>query len=313
MKIYHIIIDLYRIVGIVPPKSTQQYPFNRTNLLVLIVFSAIVISENVFFFCYAQNFQEYTDSFYVLFTVDTAWLNYAAIVWEMRNIFRFIKSLENTIGKSEKNHTKPTTHYEKKLLVKFEFFLFYQGWMNQWQSESTKKVIGRLRNGVKIYISLWWRCLFRVWYCRRWSSAISAILQLTRAETLGRCRIHCGRQCHLPNIKLLFRNQHFWSPFSGNLIFKDTIWLEESNWIFVRGHTPIDSNVLHHTHRHMSCSIRVRYVFDANHNESSSWRGFEHCQSHGETQPTPLWADERIAKMHRFPFDRETAEYSFWI
>lgn len=102
MKIYRTIIDLYGIVGILPPKSTEMFPFNRINLLVLIIFSAIVVSENIFFFCYAENFQEYTDSFYVLFTVDTAWLNYAAIVWEMRNIFRFIRSLENTIGKSEK-------------------------------------------------------------------------------------------------------------------------------------------------------------------------------------------------------------------
>lgn len=102
MKIYHIIIDLYRIVGIIPPKSSEKYPFNRKNFLVLIIFSAMVVSENIFFFCYANNFQEYTDSFYVLFTVDTAWLNYAAIVWEMRNIFTFIKSLENTIEQSEK-------------------------------------------------------------------------------------------------------------------------------------------------------------------------------------------------------------------
>lgn len=153
MKIYQIIIDLYRIVGIIPPKSNKKHPFNRTNLLVLILFSAIVISENIFFFCYAENFQEYTDSFYVLFTVDTAWLNYAAIVWEMRNIFKFIQSLEDAIGKSEDK--KPWTMFgsfgEKK--CKF-FFLFYQGWTNRWQSESTKKVISRLRNGAKHYTLL---------------------------------------------------------------------------------------------------------------------------------------------------------------
>lgn len=103
MKIYHIITDLYRIVGIIPPRSAEKHPFNGKNLLVLITFSALVVSENIFFFCYAENFQEYTDSFYVLFTADTAWLNYAAIVWEMGNIFKFIKSLENTIKEREEN------------------------------------------------------------------------------------------------------------------------------------------------------------------------------------------------------------------
>lgn len=67
------------------------------------MFSAMVFSENIFFFFYAENFQEYTDSFYVLFTVNTAWLNYAAIVWEMPRIYEFIENLENTINQSKRS------------------------------------------------------------------------------------------------------------------------------------------------------------------------------------------------------------------
>lgn len=103
MEIYQIIKDLYRLVGIIPPVSSERHPFNRKNLLVLSIFSAIVLSENIFFFFNAENFQEYIDSFYVVFTVDTAWWNYAAIVWEMSKIYEFIENLENTIKKSEKN------------------------------------------------------------------------------------------------------------------------------------------------------------------------------------------------------------------
>lgn len=78
----------------------------------------------------------------------------------------------------------------------------------------------------------------------------------------------------------------------------------------MRDHTSIDSYVLHHTHRYLSCSIRVWYLFDADHNELSSQKGFECCQSDGEKQSTPLWADECFAEVHRFSLDCETAEYS---
>lgn len=100
IKILRSIRKYYAIIGINLNQAIKENPLNQKNLTALIGMSIAIISANKFFFCDAETFWEYINSFYATCTVTVAGVNFAVIIWKTANVFKFVQNLEETIASS---------------------------------------------------------------------------------------------------------------------------------------------------------------------------------------------------------------------
>lgn len=97
---YQTLIKHFALMGIQSDQITKKYLLNSKNVFVLIMLVICSISANVFLWYEADNFKEYTESFYGTSCVTVSFANFTVNVWKMPNMFRLIENLENCIAKS---------------------------------------------------------------------------------------------------------------------------------------------------------------------------------------------------------------------
>lgn len=101
MKFFQSIQEYFAIMGINSSQSVDVHPFNRSNLITLLIFCMLVITSNKFLLFEAKYFEEYIDSFYLTCTGTLAAINFVVIIWKMTKVFEFIKGLESVVHRSK--------------------------------------------------------------------------------------------------------------------------------------------------------------------------------------------------------------------
>lgn len=101
MKIFQSNLKLLQIMGITSFQSIQSNPFNIRNVVLLSIFVSSVIMSGGFLFYTANDFSEYTESFYVTSTLIVSGTVFVNFVLNMRKFFQLVNSIEDVIQKSE--------------------------------------------------------------------------------------------------------------------------------------------------------------------------------------------------------------------
>lgn len=99
MKFFQSTQEFFGVLGI-----SSQYLMHKRNvksILTMLIFGQALISNYVFLLLKAENFREYTDSFYATATITIAAVNFVIAILKMAESVRFIENCENTIEKSK--------------------------------------------------------------------------------------------------------------------------------------------------------------------------------------------------------------------
>lgn len=103
MKIFQSHAKNLAILGITAHQSMQRYPFlNARTVVSTVIFILCVIVNAVFLLFVASNFDEYTNSIYVVLTVLIVFNVFVIHIWKMKELFETMKTIENLIQKSKK-------------------------------------------------------------------------------------------------------------------------------------------------------------------------------------------------------------------
>lgn len=99
MKIFQSIERRFGSLGIYIRQAFQENRFNSKNLTILCIFVVFTILTMAFFLFEAENFREYSESFYV--TVCTIFNSFAFTIfmWKHSELFELIMAIETTIQK----------------------------------------------------------------------------------------------------------------------------------------------------------------------------------------------------------------------
>lgn len=89
------------IMGIDSRSAAQNIPLNARNFSALILLALPIGLQCVYLNKVASIFQEYIEFIKIIIAMWTGTTAFAAIIWNMSKLFRYIDSLEATINKSE--------------------------------------------------------------------------------------------------------------------------------------------------------------------------------------------------------------------
>lgn len=103
----------------------------------MLIFGQALISNYVFLLLKAENFREYTDSFYATATLTIAAVNFVIAILKMAESVRFIENCENTIEKSK--CSEPI----KIVMTPANQWKYFQEWEIQHQKQFTRKLINK--------------------------------------------------------------------------------------------------------------------------------------------------------------------------
>lgn len=101
MIIFKDIKNYYAIAGLNPNHPTCKHPFNKKIVTVGFGFSVAAFLCLMFFFCVASSFEEYSSLLYLLSTGNFTVFCFIILVWKRKNLFEFVKSIEDLIDERE--------------------------------------------------------------------------------------------------------------------------------------------------------------------------------------------------------------------
>lgn len=89
-----------RIIGMTAHQSTQNYPLNARNLVMILIFG-MNITCNIGFLIYeTNNLMEFTDSLYLTLTAILAVSILINLTWKIRQLFVFVNRVDETVDQS---------------------------------------------------------------------------------------------------------------------------------------------------------------------------------------------------------------------
>lgn len=100
MKILQIAQENFSIIGIDANQSTQKFPLNTRNSLVLFTLCSVLASDLMYLIYDANDFKDYAVAILASCTMILSVLIYASILVKMRIIFDFLHRLEEIINNS---------------------------------------------------------------------------------------------------------------------------------------------------------------------------------------------------------------------
>lgn len=101
MKLFQSIQRGLALVGLTSYQSRQKNPFSRKILITTFSYTLTVISFDVYLFCVARTFWEYTENIYTNSQLTVAVFCYIIVVFKMKNIFQGFNECEIFTVKSE--------------------------------------------------------------------------------------------------------------------------------------------------------------------------------------------------------------------
>lgn len=101
MKIIQFTLKFTLYLGIGAYQSVQKHPFNRQNILALLILGSSTISCLIHFFRNAQTFADYTYSVAAFSSMLVATIVHAIILWKMPALFECLDELERCVDESE--------------------------------------------------------------------------------------------------------------------------------------------------------------------------------------------------------------------
>lgn len=90
-------------IGIDRKQLTAKNAFNAQSLKCFFVLGMLVIFSDVYFFHLANNFREYTESFYITSMSNSVFLVFSIAVWKMKALFLFIDDSDRILSSSEQS------------------------------------------------------------------------------------------------------------------------------------------------------------------------------------------------------------------
>ena len=81
--------------------GSPEHPFNKRNLLRILISSVSIISLCTYFFCEAKTFFEYSRSIYAIGAIVDTTLNFGVIVWSLRSFLHCFIEAKQIIDGSE--------------------------------------------------------------------------------------------------------------------------------------------------------------------------------------------------------------------
>lgn len=88
-------------LGITSSQSVQKYPVNVKNLVCIVWFGLMTISEAMFLITEANTLKEFVAVLNASLTLVVEYIEFLLHVWKMGKLFEFIVNFENLISKSE--------------------------------------------------------------------------------------------------------------------------------------------------------------------------------------------------------------------
>lgn len=154
MKVLEFVKSEFSMLGIClnTTKSVQRYSFNLKNSLILSVLIIGIILSCVHLLYIAKSFNEFTYSLYAMSSMLTGTICFAAMVWKMQPMSKYVDRLESTINKSEY-----TFQFERSFSVSFNSLwvqdknlIQFQDFNTQFREQCTNKSIQMLNWRVKL-------------------------------------------------------------------------------------------------------------------------------------------------------------------
>lgn len=97
MKIFHVLLEYARIIGIRPIEPGETSIFNFVNLIVLWYLGISTIAATAFLLFEASTFQQYAESFFAWISVVAVLIGSYFFIQNTLQSLEFIASLEKTI------------------------------------------------------------------------------------------------------------------------------------------------------------------------------------------------------------------------
>lgn len=98
MEIFYQIQKDFATMGINSRSSAKQIPLNARNFCALCLLGLPIVLQCVYLNKVASAFQEYIEFIKIIIAMWTGTTGFAAIIWNMPKLFRFIDSLQTTIN-----------------------------------------------------------------------------------------------------------------------------------------------------------------------------------------------------------------------
>lgn len=97
MRIFNATQRYFTVLGIQSPKRNRKTPLTAKNSMVLIILIGFLILAFVFFAFKAQNFEDRTNSFYVVATLTLVILTISIYTWKASELFQYVSNFEKVI------------------------------------------------------------------------------------------------------------------------------------------------------------------------------------------------------------------------
>lgn len=101
MKVFELFQKNAVNIGIDRKQLTAKCVFNEKSLKCFFVLGILVICSDLYFFHLANNFREYTESFYITSMSNGVFLVFTIAIWKMDALFQFIDDCQITGLQSE--------------------------------------------------------------------------------------------------------------------------------------------------------------------------------------------------------------------
>lgn len=101
MKIFQTAEENFSLMGITAYQSTQKYPFNTRNSLVLLILCTTLFSNIMRLIREASTFKDYTISIFSACTMTVSILIFAIILKRMRYLIYYQNYIQEIINKSK--------------------------------------------------------------------------------------------------------------------------------------------------------------------------------------------------------------------
>lgn len=101
MEIFRQFQKNFAKMGIDSRSSAQNIPLNARNFSAFLLLALFIVLQCIYLNKVASTFQEYIEFIKIIIAMWTGTIAFAAIIWNMSKLFRYIDNLEATINKSE--------------------------------------------------------------------------------------------------------------------------------------------------------------------------------------------------------------------
>lgn len=91
----------FATLGFDSPQSTRKDLLKPKNISCLSLIGIDIVLTSVYIYYEANDFEEYVDAIYILWTLIFSFFTFATLIWQVPEHYRFINYLENAITESE--------------------------------------------------------------------------------------------------------------------------------------------------------------------------------------------------------------------